>query len=386
MYFRKWLICTVQLGIVIGALSGCGEEDPKEDEPKGEAGTPRSDGGGRDAGFDANMYVPPDEALPELPAPDPDSGAPPGAQFFARSNPVIYLNDFPDGVYTDAYMYALAANHDVKLVGVISTGIDCKCTAGDNLESSPRRSEWIAAARDAGFAGVPDNTPGTWGAPMVKPASGLIADTARIPSAGADLIVAQAKLASREVPLVIVSGGPITTLADAYLKDPSITQTMVVSWLAGTLKTEGTTQQLSLTTNYGVADPWAAEIVLRNFRVFIYPADLDPPIVTECRIASDIPPSPLRELLFQSGYFQSGRDGDGAPAVTINYPAYMKRYTRISMAPTGLETVENQMGNIWLLLQGDAQAGGEEFFRELRKAYKVPPDAGSFAGDAGCTP
>ncbi|HEX5659971.1 MAG TPA: hypothetical protein VFX59_22400 [Polyangiales bacterium] len=375
------------MAVVLSALSGCGDEESSDKETSKEGGTPDSTVPGGDAGFDANVFVPPDNNLPDLPPIDNDSGAPPGAQFFAKNNPFIYLNDWPDSVYTDAYIYALAANADAKLVGVISNGIDCKCGAGDNKDSSPRREEWISAARDAGFANVPNNTSGGFGAALLRPASGVIAETVRQPTAGSALIVAEAKKASKEVPLVIVSGGPITPLADAYLADPSITQTIVVSWLAGTLKKNTATPELSLTTDYMVGDQWAAEIVLRNFRVFVYPTDLDPPIVTECRIDSDLPPSWLKDLLFQSGYFQSGRDGDGAPAVTINFPAYMKSYTRISMAPMGLETVPNPAGNIWLLTKGDAEGGGEEFFRELRKAYKVPLDAGSFKNpDGGCGP
>jgi hypothetical protein len=396
---RKWLVSTLQSAVVLGALSGCGEKEDSSDKDRPvEAGMmivdASADAGPEDAGldssepsFDANAYVPPADVLPELPPQDPSSGWPSGAQVFGNGNPIIYLNDYPDSVYTDAYIYALATTRARRLVGVISTGIDCQCSAGDNVESSPRRQEWIEAAREAGFTNVPNNTPGTWGLPMVPPTSGRIADTARIPSAGADLIVAEAKLATREEPLVIVSGGPITTLADAYLKDPTITQTIVVTWLVGSFQRDAE-PELSLTTNYRVTDPWAAEIVLRHFRVFIYPTDLDPPIISECRIDAEIPPSTLRELLFGAGYFTSGRDADGAPAIMANFPGYMKEFTRVSMAPTGLSTISNPNGNIWVMRKGDAEAGGNEFFQELRKAYNVQPDAGSFASPdgGGCMP
>jgi hypothetical protein len=381
MEVGKRFVSTVRVALVLSALSACGDDAPADNE--GDASKPS----GKDAGFNVNAFVPPDTQLPVLPPVDIDSGAPPGAQFFARRNPVIYMNDWPDAVYTDAYVYALAASSDAQLVGVISSGIDCQCGSGNNRDSSPRRAEWIGAARDAGFANVPDNTFGGFGAPLARPASGRIADTVRQPSPGSALIVAQAKQASREVPLVIVSGGPITPLADAYLQDPSITQTIVVSWLAGALETVGSGKQLTLTTSYMVTDPWAAEIVLRNFRVFVYPTDIELPTVTQCRIDSDIPASPLKDLLYQAGYFKPGFDGDGAPAVTINFPAYMEQYTRISMAPSGLDVVANPTGNIWVLLKGNSVAGGDEFFRELRKAYKVPLDAGSFANpDGGCSP
>ncbi len=388
MLVRRWLATAVYSSIwVIAVLSGCGDDDSTTREAASADDASVDAARGLDAGdgstFDANTYVPPDDTLPALPPTDIDSGAPPGSLFFARKNPTIYINDAPDSVFTDAYMYALAANDDVKLVGVISSGVDCKCAAGDNIDSSPRRRQWIGAARDAGFQNVPDDTVGGFAVPMTRPASGLIQDTLRAPSAGSQLIVDQAKLASRDVPLVIVSGGPIATLANAYLQEPSITQTVVVSWLAGSLTKDG----LLDLANGWVTDPWAAEIVLRNFRTFIYPVGLDTPLVSKCRIASDIPPSALKDLLLGAGYFLMGHDADGPPAVTINYPAYMKRYLRVALSqPTGLANLVNPTGNIWVLLEGDQVAGGEEFFRELRKAYKVPGDASPFASDAGCTP
>jgi hypothetical protein len=384
MKLRKWLGSAVRFAMVVGALSACGDDT---EEPGGDG---NSDKGMQDAqvgdgGMDANVNIPDPGKLPDIPVDDPTSGAPPGAQFFKKQNPLIYLNDWPDSVYTDAYVYALASNGDAKVVGVISSGIDCKCGAGDNLDPSPRRQEWIDAAREAGFVNVPNNTSGGFGLAMAKPASGVITETVRQPTPGSALIVEQAKRATKEVPLVILSGGPITPLADAFLQDPTITQTIVVSWIAGTLKPNVTPAELTLTTNYMVGDPWAAEIVLKNFRVFVFPIDVDPPIVPECRIASDLPDSQLRNLLFNAGYFQPGRDGDGAAAVTVNFPAYMKKYTRLALT-TGLETENNVNGNIWMLTEGDAAGGGEEWFKELRKAYKLPATGPAVNSDAGCAP
>jgi hypothetical protein len=389
MSLSKVGISTLWSIIVLSAWSACGDEEPSKSEPTPgeEAGvdanaSPQADAA-RDAppSFDANATIPPADQLPELPPDDPDSGALAGSRVFNKQNPLIYLNDYPDAVYSDAYIYALAAGADVRLVGVISSAVDCKCSAGDNVDSSPRRQEWIDAARDAGFQNLPDNTKGPFGDPLIEPASGMVADTVRAASAATELIVAQAKLASRQLPLLIVSGGPITPLADAFLQDPSITKTTVVAWLAG----EVINGELSLTTNYAPVDPWAAEIVLRHFRVFVFPTNLDSPAIDACRLASEVPPSALRDLLAHAGHFYPGHDADAPPALTINFPAYLKEYARAAMATSDLGTISHPGGNIWFMRAGDAVAGGDEFFRELRKAYKVAPDAGSFS-DAGCAP
>jgi inosine-uridine nucleoside N-ribohydrolase len=57
---------------------------------------------------------------------------------------------------------------------------------------------------------------------MVRPASGRIEDTEPPPSDGRRLIVAEANMATPEKPLLIIAGGPQTTVANALLTNPEI--------------------------------------------------------------------------------------------------------------------------------------------------------------------
>ena len=92
----------------------------------------------------------------------------------------MYVNDQPNDVYTDGYVMALAANGEIKLRGMISSGGDCHCSAGDNYprtDTPKQRTDWINAAREAGFKNIPDNVNGTQGPALTRPASGKLEDT-----------------------------------------------------------------------------------------------------------------------------------------------------------------------------------------------------------------
>jgi hypothetical protein len=58
--------------------------------------------------------------------------------------------------------------------------------------------------------------------------TGRLIDMQPQPSAGASLILAEAARATRDRPLVILAGGPLTTIASAYLLDPTVVNRVVV--------------------------------------------------------------------------------------------------------------------------------------------------------------
>jgi hypothetical protein len=355
-------------------LDGSRREDASTLEPAGDAARERDAALESDAG-----YVPPDDTLPPLPSPAPSDAGTVSPVFFGPDNPVVYLNDYPRSVYTDGYVFALAANREIDLRGVISSGNDCMCSAADNypVSNTPAtRTAWIAAAREAGFEHIPDNTDGTQGPALQEPPSGRVTDTARIGSAGSDLIVREARLATPERPLLIVAGGGLTTLADAYLADPSITRRIVVSVLVGLSVS-------SLDDGNGRSDAWAAQLIMRSFRVFVFPSALDPPYTPEARMLAEFPDTSLRATLLNAGYYHEDYDSDGQPAVTVMLPSFVQAFERRALGP-GLTMVDNPRGNLWVMTKGDPIAGGNEFFRALNKAFRSAADAGlAVATDAG---
>ncbi|NJM16453.1 MAG: hypothetical protein HC896_14700, partial [Bacteroidales bacterium] len=108
----------------------------------------------------------------------------------------------------------------------------------------------------AGITTVPAHTAGA-NAMLVRPGSGVISETAFTPTAGSNLIVAQAKTCTPDKPLVINIGGPATTVATALLQDPTIADKIVVL--------------MCDLTDYNNKDKWAINICAARTRFFAYP-------------------------------------------------------------------------------------------------------------------
>jgi hypothetical protein len=85
----------------------------------------------------------------------------------------------------------------------------------------------IGIARRSGIRNIPAPIPGCDRA-FERLVSGKIEGTKIIRSKGSDLIVAEAKKTSSEKPLLLFVGGPLNTVANAYLNDTSIAARIVV--------------------------------------------------------------------------------------------------------------------------------------------------------------
>jgi len=82
----------------------------------------------------------------------------------------------------------------------------------------------VLAARESGLRNIPDPI-ASIGPPLVRPASGEIDATAPNRSEGARFIVdASQRLSLPYRPLVVVTGGALTDVADAYLLDRTVAE------------------------------------------------------------------------------------------------------------------------------------------------------------------
>ncbi len=155
-------------------------------------------------------------------------------------------------------------------------------------------------------------------APLVRPDSGQVADTAATPTAGSELIVAEARRASVQRPLLVVSAWPPTSVATAYLADPSIADRVVVALqpppAAGA---SGETGQ--------PGGSWAADIVTDRFRTILSAPPTPPPAPGDpfvARIEAELPPGPLRDALLARTEIAAEGDlvGDAAFAMLLYSP------------------------------------------------------------------
>lgn len=131
-------------------------------------------------------------------------------------NPVVLSNDGVGNWYgLDAML--LANTGGAPLLGIAVNTSSYATNLDDNLAAW---RELVTAARASGLRGIPDPV-GSVGAPLVRPSDGEIDSTIANGSSGARLIVdASLQASSPSRPVVVVAGGRLTDVADAYLLDP----------------------------------------------------------------------------------------------------------------------------------------------------------------------
>lgn len=186
--------------------------------------------------------------------------------------PVVYDNDWLRDTNDDEYLLAKAHLGKADLRGFILSKDEWNRGRQYKVEDGRKDFEHdLAIARRAGFRNVPWLTIGA-DRLLTRPASGKIEDSEPVASAGTDLIVREARRASPEQPLVVIVGGPLCTVASAYLSDPAIAGRMVV--------------MMTDIDGYNGTDAWANYIVatrckLVNFgaRPLWWPQRPAPPIM-----------------------------------------------------------------------------------------------------------
>ena len=169
-------------------------------------------------------------------------------------NPIVYDNDWWTDIPDAAYLWSKASLGQCKLQGNIIT----RDTFGWKEGYAHKLATQVAdcdklwkAATAIGLKNIPKPILGAETA-LRKPESGKVSDTKFVKSAGSSLIVEEARKATAAKPLLLFCGGPCTTIATAYLMDPSIAEKVIVFQIDG--------------GNYNGSDAWAWEITQKQFR------------------------------------------------------------------------------------------------------------------------
>lgn len=239
--------------------------------------------------------------------------------------PVVYDNDDADDMYTDEYLLSLASAGDISLKGMITS-------SGGWRESlfpdpvfifqwdSAGRGGIAGKARRSGLNNFPTPVAGS-GVSLVKPSSGAIDATAPVDTPGARLIIAQARNASASRPLVVVMGGPPTTLASAYLLDHSIASRVVL------VSQSGGPGENELQDFNDQVDNWATYIVVHRFRCVLFGPVIDEAPVVDKSLLPQVPNTELRQWMIDKGLphadLPGGQDHDGPGSITLLHPDYI---------------------------------------------------------------
>jgi hypothetical protein len=141
---------------------------------------------------------------------------------FGPDNPIIYDNDWWFDLFDNNYLWAQASLGEVNLRGNIVSRDMWEWQKGYlyPMEKCVKDAQKaLKLARDAGLKNIPELTLGSERV-LERPGSGKIEDTKSRPTPGSRLIVVEAKKASAKKPLLVIAGGPMTTVANALLTNP----------------------------------------------------------------------------------------------------------------------------------------------------------------------
>lgn len=189
-----------------------------------------------------------------------------------ETNAFIYDNDMLEDTPEDEFLWLKYNQGKLNLVGNIITRNMDKCLPGN--PSSCLRSmqytidQWNRVIDGVKGAGIKVVTP-TIGADfmLAAPASLKIEDTKWKSNAGADLIIKEALKCTKEKPLVILVGGQATTVATAYLKNPSIADKILIFHI------KGYKDRADVPRGFNTIDSWSAYIVMKKMRYINFAGD-----------------------------------------------------------------------------------------------------------------
>lgn len=285
--------------------------------------------------------------------------------------PIVYDNDWLQDT-PDIYYLLLKASHgEARLRGLVLTKDQWDNDRLYKVEQglADFRKTLDVAGR-SGLTGLPEIEVG---APkrLSRPTSGVVEDTDPELSAGARRIIGEARQATPEKPLVVLVGGPISTVASAYLAAPEIADRLIV------LMTD--------LQGYNGADHWANYIVASRCQLANYganpawwPQRPQPPVMPLERFR-ELPATPLTadvERIAKAFWQRSTRsekpdrdDGfaDGAGMFLLFRPESWRAARKMKI--TGIFSTREADGDDYDYLDAtelDYQAMTDEFFRELK--------------------
>lgn len=290
-------------------------------------------------------------------------------------NPIVLANDGIEDNWQGEYAMLLAHSGGAKLAGIIVNAsrpwpdIDANVAGWRGL---------VDAAVASGMRGVPEVTVSI-GRALVRPSSGRIEDTAPNRSEGARLILdLSRRLALSYRPVVVVTGGRLTDVADAYLVDPTVAERIVVVSSLGTTTASGA----AMAAPNGEMDPWADSIVSSRF-TFVQ-------VSAYYNQTADIPTSRLTELpanpfgawiaAKQPNVWTLTEATDQVAVLASGLPSFATEVQRVSPVGTsgaganaGPDLVPDPNGRCWLVTRIASAEGAARIWKALLSPSTFAP-------------
>ncbi|HSS39108.1 MAG TPA: hypothetical protein VLT58_10095 [Polyangia bacterium] len=284
-------------------------------------------------------------------------------------NPVILANDSANENWQGEYAILLSAGGGPKLAGLIVN------TSGPWPDIDANIAGWrglVAAARASGIRDVPDPI-ASIGPPLVRPADGRFASTTPNRSEGARLIVdASTRLSLPYRPLVVVTGGRLTDVADAVLIDPTIVDRIVVVSSMGTVTATGG----AMSNPNGEMDPWADAIVTGSLPFVQVSAYYDQfTLDVPASSVAQLPANPFGDWIAakQPNIWTLAQSADQVGIIAVGVPGFAMTVERVAAASTvgpgasaGPDLATNMNGPGWLVTQSKSSVATARFWQILK--------------------
>jgi hypothetical protein len=298
---------------------------------------------------------------------DAGSSRPHGRLPVDERNPVVLLNDGVFDNWQGEYAVLLANGGGPKLAGIV-VGTS---PPWPNLETNV--NGWrrlVTAARASGLDGIPDPVASVR-RPLERPVNGDIDATSPNRSEGARFIVeTSSRLSLPYRPLAVVTGGPLTDVADAYLLDPTVVERVVVVASLGTVSASGGAMGIP----NGEMDPWAATIVVSRFRYVQVSAYYDQLTDVPASRVGELPANPLGEWIAAKRLevWSVPVAADQVAVTAVGLPSFAVAVDRVApAAPVGVgatsgpDLITDPSGRAWLVTESNGAAATTRFWELL---------------------
>jgi hypothetical protein len=274
-------------------------------------------------------------------------------------NPVILCNDGAKDNWSGEYAMLFARTSGLSLTGIV---IDNGWPWTDLDENMSGWRQMIAAARESGLRGIPDPVAST-GASLARPSDDDIDATVPNRSAGARYII-ESTLRSAYRPTVLIAGGRLTDIADAYLMDHSLPERVIVVASLGTSKSNGAAMGIP----NGELDTWADIIVARKFRYVQVSTYYDTAADVPTSLVSQLPSNAFTSwIVAKRDSIENTVDQVGVQVVAI--PAVVSTVTRVLQDGADADgiplLVNDPNGPAWLVSRTSSAKATARFWEML---------------------
>lgn len=182
---------------------------------------------------------------------------------------VISDNDYegdPDGLVQLAH---LILSPSVQVAGVISSHL--RKDGFWPIPEDSAKAGWQKATRVVELAGRAGHFPVVCGSETAMPDLATIADSPAV-----DLIVHEAMREDTDLPLYVVCGAGLTSVASAYLREPRIAGRLTVVWIGGHEYGTGSVENAEVEPEYNsLADLTATQLVFNHSPLAIWQVPRD---------------------------------------------------------------------------------------------------------------